>query len=125
MAQEITAKIGEAWRLHRDGRNDDASHAFERIIQEDEENADAHYGLGLAQRKLGHHAAAKAAFEQALILIDRQENTRRVTATAEGRYVDGPAWNDPSDSSYDYYLMMKRMIGQRLSEVGAQLGTQK
>jgi tetratricopeptide (TPR) repeat protein len=123
---EVAIRIGEAWRMHREGRSEDAVVEFERIIKEHPDNVDAHYGLGLAQRTSGHQATAKSSFEQALILIDKAEAARRAQAAAEGRReADGVTWNDERDHSYDHFLMMKRLIGQRLSEVNAAAGAQK
>jgi tetratricopeptide (TPR) repeat protein len=125
MAQEVAARIGEAWQLHREGRSEDAVVEFERILRDNPDNVDAYYGLGLAQRSTNRHSAAKSSFEQALILIDKSEAARRTNAAAEGWHDDVSGWNDERDTSFDHFLMMKRMIGQRLSEVSAQLGTQK
>ncbi len=125
MAQEVAARIGEAWRMHREGRNEDAIVEFERILKENADNVDAHYGLGLAQRATGRQAAAKSTFEQALILVDKAEAARRTHAAAEGRHDDTVGWNDERDVSFDHFLMMKRMIGQRLSEVSGPVGTKK
>jgi tetratricopeptide (TPR) repeat protein len=125
MAQEVAARIGEAWQMHREGRSEDAVVEFERIIRDNPDNVDAYYGLGLAQRSTNRHSAAKSSFEQALILIDKAEAARRTNAAAEGRHDDAAGWNDERDTSFDHFLMMKRMIGQRLNEVSAQLGTSK
>lgn len=117
---EVETRIGEAWRMHREGRSEDAIVEFERILKENPENVDAHYGLGLAQRSTGRQSAAKSSFEQALILVDKAEAARRAHAAAEGRRdTDGVNWNDERDHSFDHFLMMKRLIGQRLSEVSA------
>jgi tetratricopeptide (TPR) repeat protein len=124
MAQDVEVRIGEAWRLHREGRSQDAIVEFERIVKENGDNVDAYYGLGLAQRSTGRHAAAKSTFEQALILVDKAEAARRTHAAAEGRHDDAVGWNDERDDSFDHFLMMKRMIGQRLSEVSARVGSQ-
>lgn len=122
MAQEAAIRIGEAWRMHCEGRNEDAIIEFERILREFGDNVDAHYGLGLAQRATGRLAAAKATFEQTLILVDKVEAARRAAAAAEGRHdVDGVNWSSDQDNSYDHFLMMKRMTGQRLSEISARL----
>jgi len=120
MAQEEAARIGEAWRMHREGRSEDAIVEFERILKDNPESVDAHYGLGLAQRTAGRQTAAKSTFEQALILVDKAEAARRTHAAAEGRHDDVVGWNDERDISFDHFLMMKRMIGQRLSELGGQ-----
>jgi tetratricopeptide (TPR) repeat protein len=125
MAQDVTARIGEAWRMHREGRSEDAVVEFERILKETPDNVDAYYGLGLAQRSTGRQAAAKSSFEQALILIDKAEAARRTNAAAEGRHDDSGGWNDERDTSFDHFLMMKRMIGQRLNELSVQVGSQK
>ncbi len=121
MAQDLAARIGEAWRMHREGRNDDAIAEFERILKEDSDNVDAYYGLGLAQRARGNQPAAKSAFEQALILVDKAEAARRTHAAAEGRHEDAVGWSDERDNSFDHFLMMKRMIGQRLNELSPRL----
>ena len=38
-------RIGEAWRMHRDGNNDQAIKIFKEIIQTAPESVDAYYGL--------------------------------------------------------------------------------
>jgi tetratricopeptide (TPR) repeat protein len=114
----VKSRIGSAWRAHRDGNHSQAISEFEAILHLEANNIDVHYGLGLAQKAAGQHAAAKSNFEQALILTDKAEQNRRINAAAAGeRNADGVEWNNPDDDSSDHHMMLKRMIGQRLDEL--------
>jgi hypothetical protein len=76
----------------------------------------------LAHHALGQLGDAKGQFEQALILTDKAEQARRVSAATAGmRDADGIEWNNPEDYASDHHMMMKRMIGQRLAEVNLKL----
>jgi tetratricopeptide (TPR) repeat protein len=108
---DITVRISDAWQLQRDGRNQESADAFDRLLTEAPESVDAHYGAGLAHKHLGNLAVARQHFEQALILADRAETAQRDLAATR---TDGMDWSDPKT---DYYMMMKRMINQRIAEV--------
>jgi tetratricopeptide (TPR) repeat protein len=103
---ELSRMIGDAWDLHRKGDNSAAIRAFEDVLARDEASVDAHYGLGLAKRGAGDSAAAREAFERALALA--QQNLDELRA--------GRSNNDLSTSKDDRYMMLQRMIQQRIAE---------
>ena len=105
--QETNTHISAGWAAHRSGDNQDALRHFEAALAVDNENIDAYYGIGLAKRDLGQLNEAKAAFEQSLLL------TRNKIEMAQPMN-DGNAVNIPD---IDRYMMLIRMIGQRLAEV--------
>jgi tetratricopeptide (TPR) repeat protein len=104
---EFAKLIGDAWDMHRKGDNASAERAFESALQKDANSVDAHYGLGLAKRAAGDRAAAKASFEKAKSLAEQ--------FLAEIR--SGSALNDLTTTKDDRYMMLIRMLQQRLTEV--------
>lgn len=108
-------KVGQAWRLHRDGDNQGAARAFEDIIASHPDSVDALYGLGLTRKATGDFAAAAAAFQQALDTSERAVAALKVTAQAEGQLGD----NDLESNADDRYMMLTRMLEQRLADVRA------
>lgn len=106
-------RIGEAWRLHRSGDNRAAIKIFDEILGKTPRDIDALYGLGLARRAEGDQDGARDAFSKAL---DIAENTLRAvddTSAAEGHH----GANNLETSADDRYLMLNRMIQQRLDEL--------
>lgn len=97
--ESIAAQIGQAWRSHRDGNNEGAIDQFGRILRGSPDSIDANYGLGLANRAVGNQHAAGEAFQRALDLAEKIEAT--------------------SQEERDRYLMLTRMIKQRVEEVKA------
>jgi Tfp pilus assembly protein PilF len=98
MANESTsAQIGQAWRSHREGNNNAAIDQFGRILRSTPDSIDANYGLGLANKAAGNNSAAVEAFQRALDLTGKAEPT--------------------SQEERDRYMMLSRMINQRLEEV--------
>jgi tetratricopeptide (TPR) repeat protein len=109
MSQPANAtQIGDAWAAQRQGRQADAVKAFEAIIMSAPDDIDAHYGLGLALRAHQQQAAALQAFERALNLAQTKLDKMRSEV--------GPD-NVLSSSQDDRYMMLIRMIGQRIDEV--------
>ncbi len=114
-AMSSAEKIGQAWRLHRDGDSRGAIDIFNSIIESNPANVDAHYGLGLAQKALGDNEAAAKAFQTAL---DNTEQALSAVQTAS--HVEGQMGDNDLDSTYDdRYMMLTRMLNQRLEDVGA------
>ncbi len=101
----VATQIGQAWRSHREGDHGAAIEQFGRILRTAPDSIDANYGLGLANRAVGHHAAATEAFQRALDIADRAEAT--------------------SQEDRDRYMMLSRMIKQRLEEIRAATGAGK
>lgn len=109
-------RIGEAWRLHRDGSNDKAISIFKEIIQKTPDNVDAHYGLGLAQKASGDKASAADAFQKALNLAEAALNAVKTASNVEGHH----GTNDLDTNEDDRYMMLSRMLKQRLEDVGVE-----
>ncbi len=114
-AMSSAEKIGQAWRLHRDGDSRGAIDMFSSIIEANPANVDAHYGLGLAHKALGENDAAAAAFRTALDNTEQALTAVQKTSQAEGHLGD----NDLDSSADDRYMMLTRMLNQRLEDVGA------
>ena len=113
-AMSSAEKIGQAWRLHRDGDNNGAIRIFDSIISANPENVDAQYGLGLAYKAMGNDSDAADAFRQAL------DNTERALAAIQtASHVEGHLGDNDLDTSFDdRYMMLTRMLTQRLEDVG-------
>jgi tetratricopeptide (TPR) repeat protein len=103
----LAQQVGRAWRFYREGKADTAITEFERILQKNIDDIDAHYGIGLAQKATGRKADALQSFQKAneLVGVAIEKQPKR-----EG--------NIPSPAD-DRLMMLQRMIGQRLSELGA------
>ena len=105
--QDINSHISTGWAAHRSGNNQEALRHFESALAVDNENIDAYYGIGLAQRDLGQLNEAKAAFEQSLQIT--RSKIEMSYPSNNTNAVDVP--------DIDRYMMLIRMIGQRLSEI--------
>jgi tetratricopeptide (TPR) repeat protein len=109
---EVSTLIGAGWAAHRNGQNDEALKQFESALAMDNENIDAYYGIGLAERARGRLPEATAAFEKSLQLTRlKVEMSQPETGLSA---VDVP--------DIDRYMMLIRMIGQRLAEIQALAG---
>ncbi len=106
-------KIGQAWRMHRDSDNDSAIRLFNDILATHPESVDALYGLGLSYKASGESVRAAQAFEQALGITESALSAVRQTSHAEGH----PSGNDLETNFDDRYMMLSRMLKQRLDEV--------
>ena len=110
-------KIGRAWRLHRDGDNAGALRLFEEVIAASPDSVDAHYGMGLAFKGSGDRAAAADSFRQALEISEQALAAVQVTSHAEGQH----GANDLETNFDDRYMMLTRMLKQRIEDVGGTL----
>lgn len=99
-------KIGDGWALVAKGDYSGAINTFNDVIRSDAHNIDGYYGLGVAQRASGDKAGAKASFEKAKALSEQM--------LAELRH--GKSSNDLMTSRDDRYMMLIRMLQQRLAE---------
>lgn len=106
-------KIGQAWRMHRDSDNDSAIRMFNDILATHPESVDALYGLGLAHKAGGDSAEAARAFEQALGITENALSAVMQTSQAEGHQ----SGNDLETDFDDRYMMLSRMLKQRIEEV--------
>ena len=107
-------KIGRAWRMHRDGDNRGAIGAFEEVIAASPDSVDAHYGMGLAHKATGDSAAAAASFQRALSIAEQALSAVQVASHAEGQH----GANDLETNIDDRYMMLTRMLKQRIEDVG-------
>ncbi|MDE2777425.1 MAG: tetratricopeptide repeat protein [Chloroflexota bacterium] len=110
-------KIGRAWRMHRDGDNQGALRLFEEVLAASPDSVDAHYGMGLAYKARGDMSAAAASFGQALSVTEQALSAVRVTSHAEGQH----GANDLETNFDDRYMMLTRMLKQRINDVGGVL----
>ncbi len=108
-------RIGAAWRLIRDGDNNGAIRMFEDIIAVAPDSVDALYGLGLAQKALGDNNAAGLSFKQALSVTEQALSAVQRASKAEGHHGD----NDLESNFDDRYMMLTRMLNQRIEDVSA------
>ncbi|MBK9121987.1 MAG: tetratricopeptide repeat protein [Chloroflexi bacterium] len=99
-------KIGDGWAQASRGEYSAAISTFNDIIRSDNTNIDGYYGLGMAQRASGDKAGAKASFEKAKTLSEQM--------LAEIRH--GATSNDLTTTRDDRYMMLIRMLQQRLAE---------
>ena len=108
-----TSNVSNAWRYQREHQASTAVTEFEKILNQDAHNIDALYGLGLALRDSGKKEAAVEKFQQVLELVESAAVARRpvLTGQEEVRLA-----NTPDD---DRYMMLARMIKQRLTELKA------
>ena len=88
---------------------------FESIISTTPDNVDALYGLGLAHKAAGDLNAAADAFSRALEKAESALSAVKTASQAEGSLGD----NDLETNFDDRYMMLTRMLSQRLEDVGA------
>ena len=110
-----TERVSNAWRAHRDGNNKEAIRQFDEVIRVSPENVDAHYGMGLALKADGDASQAADAFRAALGYADAALTAVRTASSVEGHH----GGNDLDTNDDDRYMMLSRMIRQRLDDVGA------
>ncbi len=108
-------RIGEAWRLHRNGDNEGAERIFREILDKAPKHLDALYGLGLVRRANGNIAGAEEAFQSALQLAKDAYNAVDTASVVDG-HRNG---NDLNTYEDDRFLMLQRMIQQRIDELNA------
>jgi len=108
-------RIGEAWQQHRAGNNVKAIEMFQEILNRTPNNLDALYGMGLARRANKQKDEAIKVFKQAHDLAQAA-----LSAVDTASAVDGHVGsNDLGTYEDDRFLMLSRMIKQRLAELGA------
>lgn len=108
-----TSAVSSAWRLQREHQATSAVTEYEKILKQDANNIDALFGFGLALRDSGKKEAAVETFEKVLELVDSAALARRPASTGDEEV---RVANTPED---DRYMMLSRMIKQRLSELKA------
>lgn len=110
----VGAPIAEAWVLLRRDRAEEAVAAFDAILQKESENVDAHYGKGLALRAAGKSDAAVEVFQKTLQL------SRKLLADVRSQYGVSDMVSSLETTEDDRYMMLDRMICQRLGELGVE-----
>ena len=108
-----TTNVSNAWRYQREHQAPTAVTEFQKILKQDETNIDALYGLGLALRDSGNTEGAITNFQKCLELVEAAALARRPATTGEEEH---RVANTPDD---DRYMMLARMLKQRLSELKA------
>ncbi len=108
---DLAAQVGTAWGHQRDGDPTTAIQEFEKILKQDSNNIDALYGLGLAQRAAGQKDAAIQSFQRSLDLV-LEYTTKREEEDAKST----SARRTPNTSEDDRYMMLRRMLLQRIDE---------
>ena len=111
----LGSPLAEAWVLLRRDRADEAASAFESIVQKESDNVDALYGKGLALRAAGKADAAVEVFQKALQL------SRKMLAEVRSQYGVSDTSSSLETSEDDRYMMLDRMICQRLAELGVEV----
>lgn len=104
--EELSKMVGDGWEALRHGDPKNALNVFRGVLNDDNEHIDAHYGLGLAQRASGDSAGAKTSFETAKRIAERELAAIR----------KGDISNDLTTTRDDRYMMLIRMLEQRISE---------
>lgn len=106
-------RVGEAWKQHRMGNNENAIDIFRDILNKRPGHLDALYGLGLAQRANGDADGAVESFNKALQLAKEA-----LTAIDKTSVIDGHSGSNDLDTyEDDRFLMLQKMISQRLEEL--------
>lgn len=111
--QNVSQQIANAWKLHREGNNSAAVAEFRKVTDVAHDSVDAHYGLGLALRADGDIEGSAKAFQTSYDLTTSALAAVRKVAEAEGTI-----GNNLNITDDDRYMMLTRMLKQRLFEVG-------
>ena len=111
----VGSPIAEAWVLLRRDRANEAVAAFDTIVQKESDNVDAHYGKGLALRAVGKTDAAAEVFHKTLQL------SRKLLADVRSQYGVTDMVSSLETTEDDRYMMLDRMICQRLAELGVEV----
>ncbi len=106
-SEPVEAMIGTAWRYEREGQADTSIAEFERVLKMDSNSMDGHYGMGMALRRAGKKEQAIVSFQKALELVESAREKR----FGKSNTIDHGTIED------DRYMMLARMIKQRLSEL--------
>lgn len=108
----IEVQVGKAWGELRNGNLETALSGFEKALNAVPNNVDAHYGMGMTLRASGREAEAIESFQKALSIS--QQMLEAVRSQIGGDEIQ----NSLQTTDDDRYMMMGRMIRQRLAELG-------
>jgi tetratricopeptide (TPR) repeat protein len=121
MSNDTTvSQIGHAWGFLRQGQPDAAIKEFEKILQNEPDNIDANYGMGLAQRGTGQYQAAVKHFQHGLEIVDQNDSAGRIAREAAANDFQTERIK-PNTAEDDRYMMLTRMLKQRLAETNTLL----
>jgi tetratricopeptide (TPR) repeat protein len=112
------SQIGRAWSFLRQGQPDTAIKEFEKILQNEPDNIDANYGMGLAQRAKENYQAAIKHFQHGLQIVDQNDSAGRIAREAAANDFQTERIK-PNTAEDDRYMMLTRMLKQRLAETQA------
>ena len=110
-SNDVVEQVSQAWQQLRAGKPDAAVTEFEKLVQQNPRDIDSHYGLGLSQKAAGQAEASRKTFKTALELIDESKKTYDATRDPQQ---DNENVRTPED---DRFLMLSRMVSQRLAEL--------
>ena len=113
----VAPQVGEAWGFLREGRYDDAGRIFDEVIHTIPNDVDAYYGLGLVYRASGKEGEAIESFQKALEIAKELLAVLRSQLGVNGEHVSSLEALETTQD--DRYMMLIRMIRQRLAELGA------
>lgn len=108
-------RIAEAWKIHRNGKHQQAIDMFKDILSKSPELIDAFYGMGLAQKALGDKNGATKSFQECLRLARKTLDAVNLESRVEGHHGS----NNLNTYDDDRYMMLTRMVHQRLYEMGS------
>ncbi len=97
--ESIKKQIGDAWRAHRQGQHETALNIFRQVLNQETDNVDALYGLGLVQKTSGDNPHARETFLKLQDLL--KELQSHEDAGSPGRY-----------------YMLNNMVRQQLRQLG-------
>jgi len=117
--QHVGQQIGVAWGHHRSGNNDQAINEFEQVLSLAPDSIDAYYGLGLALRDSGNADRAIESLQKAFQITSESLEATNKVSDAKGAIAGSS--NDLGTDDDDRYMMMTRMIAQRLDELGVKV----
>lgn len=92
-------QIGEAWKAHRNGFQEEAIEQFRAVLEKDPENVDALYGLGLAKKAAGNLVEARQTFSHLYKLLEKHVQKEY----AEGRM--------------ERFFMLRNMVERLLNQM--------
>jgi tetratricopeptide (TPR) repeat protein len=118
MSQDsVSGLIAKAWEQHRNNSNDAALAMFDDVLAQDDQNVDAYYGKGLALRDLKRQDDAIDSLKTAYDLATKFLDDLREEHKKDGMHLA----NKLNMTDDDRYMMLIRMIGQRLQELGVDM----
>ena len=80
-------EIGEAWKAHRNGFQDTAIEQFREVLEQDSENVDAMYGLGLAKKANGNILEARQTFDRLYDILEKYVQKESAEGKMERYYM--------------------------------------